>query len=530
MLLTPLLDRLPLIAMTGEGAGRGVSGVVFDSRKVQKNSLFVAVPGTRVDGHAYIAQAVAAGATAIIGELPFEQTSLARSSEKSAASAPEAASDQVEVLGADAGATGKIQEAMVDNSVVYAQVADSAAALATLADAWHHSPSRSLHLVGVTGTNGKTTVTTLLYDLFTALGYKCGLLSTVEVRIAGETLASTHTTPDALAVNAHLAEMVAAGCQYAFMEVSSHAVAQRRTHALHFTGGVFTNLSHDHLDYHGSFANYLAAKKAFFDELPKSAFALSNADDRNGAVMLQNTKARKRYYSLRRITDYRARLLDNTPQGMELELDGRNFFSRLFGQFNAYNLLAAYGVARELDVDADEALVALSGLHAAAGRLDHVADPAGRITAVVDYAHTPDALENVLKTLREVTPASAGLLCVVGCGGDRDKTKRPLMARLAAKLADRAILTSDNPRNEDPETILTEMEAGLDTPELQAKALRIGDRRSAIRTAVHLAKAKDVVLVAGKGHENYQEIKGERFPFDDKLELREALKQRAHVG
>jgi UDP-N-acetylmuramoyl-L-alanyl-D-glutamate--2,6-diaminopimelate ligase len=314
------------------------------------------------------------------------------------------------------------------------------------------------------------------------------------------------------------------------MEVSSHAVSQHRTCGLAFNGGVFTNLSHDHLDYHKTFAAYRDAKKGFFDQLPKTAFALVNADDKNGAFMLQNTKARKLKFSLRRLVDYRAKVLSNSAQGLQLELDGTEVFTRFIGRFNAYNLIAAFGVAMELGQERDEVLVALSNLTAAAGRLDYVTDPAGLITAVIDYAHTPDALENVLTTLRDLLATEAKLFCVVGAGGDRDKTKRPIMAYLAAKLADQAILTSDNPRSEDPEAILNDMEVGLDSPKLKAKTLRITDRRSAIRTAVQFAKPQDIVLVAGKGHETYQEIKGERFPFDDKLELANALNARNHVS
>ena len=483
--------------MTGDVAGRGVSRVVFDSRKVVPGTVFVAVKGTRTDGHQYIEQALQSGAVAIVG--------------------------------ADAGAMEEAKSKGVGEAV-WVTVSDSAAALAVLADEWYGRPSQDLTIVGVTGTNGKTTVTTLLHDLFTALGYKCGLLSTVEVRIGTTVDTATHTTPDALAIHANLAAMRDAGCDYAFMEVSSHAVDQRRVHGLPFAGGVFTNLSHDHLDYHGTFRAYLEAKKAFFDHLPKSAFALVNQDDRNGEVMLQNTKARKRRYSLRRVTDYRARVMDNGPAGLELDLDGTPFFSRLIGKFNAYNLVAAYAVARELGMDRDDTLVALSSLRAASGRMDHVADPSGSVTALVDYAHTPDALRNVLETLRDVAEATARLLCVVGAGGDRDRAKRPEMARLAARLADQTILTSDNPRSEDPEAILNEMQAGLDSPELQAKVLRITDRRSAIRTAVQLARPGDIVLVAGKGHENYQEIKGERLPFDDKLELSQALQTLRHAS
>ncbi|MBC6994514.1 UDP-N-acetylmuramoyl-L-alanyl-D-glutamate--2,6-diaminopimelate ligase [Neolewinella lacunae] len=505
MLLTPIIDRIRPLAITGELAGRGVSGVVFDSRKVTPGSLFVAVRGTQVDGHAYIAQAIAAGAAVIVheGALAGDSPGEFR----------------------DAG-QGTMSNA---EGPVFLSVADSARALGILASEFYGNPSQVLRLIGITGTNGKTTVSTLLHDLFTRLGYKAGLLSTVEVRIGTAIVAATHTTPDALAINAHLADMVAAGCDYAFMEVSSHAVAQSRIEGLVFAGGVFTNLTHDHLDYHGTFAAYRDAKKAFFDGLPKTAFALSNADDKNGAVMLQNTVASKKFYSLRKVVDYRAKVLGNSPQGLQLEVNGTEVFTRLLGRFNAYNLLAAYGVATELGQESQDVLVALSSLSAANGRLDYVIDPAGQLTAVVDYAHTPDALQNVLETLREVLQPGSALLCVVGAGGDRDRTKRPSMARLAASLADRAILTSDNPRSEDPEAILSEMEAGLDTPQLRAKTLRITDRRSAIRTAVELARPGDILLVAGKGHETYQEIKGQRLPFDDKLEIANALQLRSHA-
>ncbi len=494
MLLTQLLNRLAPLTVSGEVEGRWVSSVAFDSRKVEQDSLFVAVKGTQVDGHAYITKAIAAGATIIVG--------------------------------ADAGA----MEVCAGQEVTAILVEDSAQALALLSAAFYGDPSADLTLVGVTGTNGKTTVTTLLHDLFTALGYKTGLLSTVEVRIGATVTSATHTTPDAVAINATLAEMVEAGCDYVFMEVSSHAVAQHRISGLVFAGGVFTNLTHDHLDYHGTFANYRDAKKGFFDQLPKTAFALVNADDRNGDFMLQNTRARKLHFSLRKVTDYRAKVLTNAPQGLQLEIDGTEVFTHLIGRFNAYNLVAAFGVARELGMDRDETLVALSALLPAAGRLEHVVDPTGAVTAIVDYAHTPDALENVLTTLREVMAVEARLICVVGAGGDRDRTKRPLMARLAATLADQVILTSDNPRSEDPEVILNEMQAGLDSAALQLKALRVTDRRSAIAAAVQLAKPQDVILVAGKGHETYQEIKGERFAFDDKLELSNALNSRTHVG
>lgn len=499
MQLTKVLTGIASTSVGGGTLGRTVSCVVFDSRKTVPGCLFVAVRGTQTDGHDYINQAIDAGATAVVAE-DFE--------------------------GAVAGAR-MVEKG--DAAPVLLTVKDSAHALAIIAENFYGQPSRELTLVGITGTNGKTTVATLLHDLYTKLGYKAGLLSTVELRIASSVRAATHTTPDALAISATLAEMRDAGCDYVFMEVSSHAVAQHRTAGLHFAGGVFTNLSHDHLDYHKTFAAYRDAKKGLFDQLPETAFALVNTDDKNGAFMLQNTAARKRKYSLRQLVDYRAKVLGNSAQGLQLELDGTEVFTRFIGRFNAYNLVAAFGVAMELGQERDEILVVLSSLTAAAGRLDYVTDPAGLITAVVDYAHTPDALENVLTTLRDLLATDARLLCVVGAGGDRDKTKRPAMARLAARLADQAILTSDNPRSEDPEAILNNMAAGLDTPELQAKTLRITDRRSAIRTAVQLAKPQDIVLVAGKGHETYQEIKGERFPFDDKLELANALKAISHA-
>jgi UDP-N-acetylmuramoyl-L-alanyl-D-glutamate--2,6-diaminopimelate ligase len=500
MQLTQVIDRINPLAVVGEAAGRGVSCVVFDSRKAKPGCLFVAVRGTQTDGHNYISQALDAGAIAVIAE---------------------------DFTGAIAGSKNVVRG---NAAPVLLEVVNSAKALAIVAGNFNGQPSKDLVLIGVTGTNGKTTVATLLHDLYTSLGYKSGLLSTVEVRIGNEVIAATHTTPDALAINALLAEMRDAGCDYVFMEVSSHAVSQHRTCGLAFNGGVFTNLSHDHLDYHETFAAYRDAKKGFFDQLPKTAFALVNTDDKNGAFMLQNTKAQKLHFSLRKMVDYRAKVLSNSAQGLQLELNGTEIFTRFIGRFNAYNLIAAFGVAMELGQERDEVLVALSSLTAAAGRLDYVTDPKGLVTAVVDYAHTPDALENVLTTLRDLLTKEARLLCVVGAGGDRDKTKRPVMARLAAELADQAILTSDNPRSEDPEAILNDMEAGLDKPELKAKTLRITDRRSAIRTAVQFAKPQDIVLVAGKGHETYQEIKGERFPFNDKLELANALNSRSYVS
>ncbi|MGB3801029.1 MAG: UDP-N-acetylmuramoyl-L-alanyl-D-glutamate--2,6-diaminopimelate ligase [Lewinella sp.] len=492
MQLNTLIAPLTVSSLTGATEGRAIGGVTFDSRRVRENFLFVAVPGTRVDGHDYLDQAVAAGATALVVE------------------------------------EGRITSDRLANSeVTVITVPDSAAALARIANVWYDSPSQSMKLVGITGTNGKTTVATLLHDLYTALGFRSGLLSTVEIRIGRERRDATHTTPDALAIHAALAEMRDARVDYVFMEVSSHAVHQKRTLGLDFDGGVFTNITHDHLDYHGSFAEYLAAKKAFFDQLPAGSFALVNADDRRGDVMIQNTVAAKHRYSLRTNVNFHGRLIANTPQGLQLDINGTEVFFPMLGRFNAYNLLAAYGTAVLLGQYEQEILVSLSALRGAEGRLEAVADPGSRITALVDYAHTPDALRNVLETLRALPPEGHRLTCVVGAGGDRDKTKRPEMARIAAELADQVILTSDNPRSESPEAILSEMEAGL-SAEAMRRVLRITDRRQAIRTAVRLGN--EVLLVAGKGHETYQEIQGQRLPFDDRKELAQALKEYARVN
>lgn len=479
--LRALTSNLTLNAVTGDLTNTTISHIAFDSRAVETGGLFVAVRGTRVDGHDYIDDARRRGAVAIVAETP----------------APD-----------DPGAT------------VWLQVPDSAEALGWLATAYYDDPSRDFRLVGVTGTNGKTTVATLLYDLFTGLGYRCGLVSTVEMRVGEQRLPSTHTTPDPLGLNAALATMRDAGCDYVFMEVSSHAIAQRRIAGLRFDGGIFTNMSHDHLDYHGSFRAYIEAKKKFFDNLSNTAFALVNADDKRGAVMVQNTLAAPKRYSLRGPADFKAKILDNSPAGLHLEIGNKEVHFRLLGAFNAYNLLAAYGTAVLLGQDADEVLTTLSALTSARGRLEYVRAPAGHLTGIVDYAHTPDALEKVLTTLRDTqAPTGGRILTVVGAGGDRDRTKRPKMAAIAARLSDQLILTSDNPRTEVPAAILDEMEAGLHTAELRAKSLRIEDRRSAIRTAVRLARAGDLILVAGKGHETYQEIKGTKYPFDDKEEL-----------
>jgi UDP-N-acetylmuramoyl-L-alanyl-D-glutamate--2,6-diaminopimelate ligase len=463
-----------------------VGALRFDSRAVQPGDVFVAVRGVAVDGHLFIDKAVENGAVVVV----------------------------VEDEAAFAAATEKYP------SLTVLRVADTAEALGRMAANYYGNPSAALTLVGVTGTNGKTTTVTLLWQLFTRLGFRCGLIGTVENRVGEEVLDSTHTTPDAVRVQALLRRMADAGCTHVFMEVSSHAVHQRRIAGLHFAGGVFSNLTHDHLDYHKTFAEYRDAKKRFFDELPKEAFALTNADDKNGAIMLQNTRAARHTYGLKKSADFKAKILENSLGGLFLEMDGTELHARMIGEFNAYNLTAAYAVARLLlgegRVDATEILVALSDLRGAEGRFDYVnhATKAGCI-GIIDYAHTPDALEKVLDTIEKLKKKHSKVITVTGCGGDRDKTKRPVMAQVAAKASDQLILTSDNPRTEDPARILRDMEAGLDAALLQ-KTLVIQDREQAIKTAARLAGPGDVVLVAGKGHEKYQDIAGVKHPFDDK--------------
>jgi len=480
--LSEILDGVAFTELQGS-ADMEISAVVFDSRKVVKDCLFVAVQGTVVDGHDYIEQAVKDGAVAVIcEELP----------------------------------------AHVTGEVDFFLVANSAVALGIVASNFYDKPSSKLRLVGVTGTNGKTTVATLLYKLFIDLGYKCGLLSTVENRINGEVVPATHTTPDPVALNELLDKMVTKGCDYCFMEVSSHAVAQHRIEGLEFAGGIFTNLTHDHLDYHKTFENYLKAKKAFFDGLPKGAFALTNADDKNGSVMLQNTRAHKKTYGLKNMADYKVKMLENQFDGLVLNVDGDDVYFKLVGSFNAYNLLAVYGAAMLLEQDKAKVLTSLSKLSGAEGRFDYITGP-NKIVGIVDYAHTPDAVQNVLSTIHDIRKGNEKVITVIGCGGDRDKTKRPVMAKVAATLSDKVILTSDNPRSEDPAQIIKDMEAGLDA-NTQRKAISITDRREAIKTAVHLAQPGDIILLAGKGHEKYQEIKGVRNHFDDKEELAEQFR------
>ena len=477
--LSNILTGLKVISQQGDTHVQ-VTSIAFDSRRVSAGSVFVAVVGTTIDGHQYVAQAIADGAVAIVcQQLP----------------------------------------AQLASNVAYVKVQNSAVALGLLASNFYQNPSAQLKLVGVTGTNGKTTVATLLYQLFTGLGYKCGLLSTVENQINGKVIPATHTTPDPVSLNQLLSQMVALGCDYCFMEVSSHAVAQHRIEGLVFAGGVFTNLTHDHLDYHKTFENYLQAKKAFFDGLPKTAFALTNADDKNGLVMQQNTQAARKSYALKTMATYRARMVENLFDGLHLHFDGQEVWFKMVGSFNAYNLLAVYGAAMLLGQNKQDVLTLLSALKGAEGRFDYIVAP-NKIVGIVDYAHTPDAVQNVLNTIHDIRKADEKIITVLGCGGDRDKTKRPVMARVAAQLSDKVILTSDNPRSENPQQIIADMQTGLDVAG-QAKTMSITDRREAIKTAFHLASSGDIILLAGKGHEKYQEIKGERKHFDDKEELQQ---------
>ncbi|MEQ8474515.1 MAG: UDP-N-acetylmuramoyl-L-alanyl-D-glutamate--2,6-diaminopimelate ligase [Marinoscillum sp.] len=481
VLLKDILYGASLIEIHGDRE-QEISSLAFDSRKVTKGALFFAVSGLTVNGHDYIDKAVEAGAAAIICE--------------------------------------EIPQDLRKNTT-YIQVENSAAAMGIVAANFFDNPSRKLNLVGITGTNGKTTTATLLFQLFQNLGYKVGLLSTVENKINEKILPSQFTTPDALQLNELLAQMAKEGCTHCFMEVSSHALVQNRTKGLEFSGGVFTNISHDHLDYHETFDEYIKAKKLLFDGLSKDAFALVNVDDKRGHVMMQNTKADKNTYSLKSMADFKAKILHNTLQGLELDIDGISAWFKLIGDFNAYNLLGVYATAVLLEEEKEEVLTSLSQMDGARGRFEQVTNP-NDILAIVDYAHTPDALENVLKTIDNLRTRQETLITVVGCGGNRDKGKRPEMARIAAMFSNKIILTSDNPRDEDPEQILTDMMAGVPKVD-QKKTMVIVDRKEAIRTACNLANPSDIILVAGKGHETYQEIKGVRNHFDDKEILSEML-------
>ncbi|UUF16345.1 MULTISPECIES: UDP-N-acetylmuramoyl-L-alanyl-D-glutamate--2,6-diaminopimelate ligase [Flavobacterium] len=462
----------------------GIQKIEFDSRKVESNDIFVAIRGSLSDGHDYIEKAVQLGAKAIICDtLPQN----------------------------------------IEKEVTYIQVKDTNTALAFIAANYFEDPSSKLKLVGVTGTNGKTTIASLLFQLFQKAGFKVGLLSTVKIMVDDTEYPATHTTPDSITINNYLNEMIEAGVTHCFMEVSSHGIHQKRTEALHFVGGIFTNLSHDHLDYHVTFAEYRDVKKSFFDSLPKTAFALSNIDDKNGTVMLQNTVARKFTYALKSYADFKATILESQLSGLLLKVNDNEVWVKLIGTFNAYNVLAIYGTAVELGMDSLEALRLLSDLESVSGRFQYIVTDS-KITAIVDYAHTPDALENVLKTVDDIRTKNEQLITVVGCGGNRDKTKRPIMAKIATDLSDKAILTSDNPRNEDPEVILDEMEQGVEAHNYK-KILRITDRKQAIKTACQLAQPNDIILIAGKGHETYQEINGVRHHFDDMETVKEILDQ-----
>jgi UDP-N-acetylmuramoyl-L-alanyl-D-glutamate--2,6-diaminopimelate ligase len=486
-LLSDILYGVSLEEVTGN-TNLAVTSIAFDSRKVQKDSLFVAIRGTAVDGHQYIDQAIDSGAIAIVcEEMPDSPK----------------------------------------GGVTYVRVNDARCALGTMTAQYYDNPSRDLKLVGVTGTNGKTSVTTLLYRLFDSLGYKSGLISTVENRIHKKVVKATHTTPNPLELNKLLRDMVDAGVSYAFMEVSSHALDQCRTAGVEFAGGVFTNITRDHLDYHKTFDAYIAAKKRLFDDLGRKAFAVVNRDDRHGLTMVQNCHAAVKTFALKSPADYNSKVLDNSFEGLHMTLDGMEFHSRLVGAFNAYNLTAIYAVARELGQDSRNVLTAMSLLAAAEGRFQYVRSK-NQITGVVDYAHTPDALKNVLETISGIVGSGQKVVTVVGCGGDRDKGKRPEMAQIAVQYSDKVILTSDNPRSENPETIIDDMRKGLDSKGI-SMTLSITSRREAIRTAVSLAGGGDVILVAGKGHEKYQEINGERLPFDDVEELKNAFGENAMI-
>ncbi len=480
--LENLLNRIASLQVKGSTA-LPVQGLALDSRQVREGDVFFALKGSRLDGHRFIPQAVKAGALAVVCEDLPEQ---------------------------------------LEKGVTYIQVSDAAMALGLMASAFYGQPSSRLKLLGITGTNGKTSTATLLYQALSALGYKAGLISTVENRIGTKAFPATHTTPDAIQLQALLAQMVDAGCDFAFMEVSSHALAQKRLAGTTFSGAIFTNLSHDHLDYHGSFDAYIKAKKELFDGLLPSAFALVNVDDKRGMVMVQNTRARIYRYGLRQMVDYKAKVLSSDILGMELLIDGHQFYTPLSGTHNAYNLLAAYAAARLLGFEAEEVLPVLSALQGAAGRWQKVQVEGTSVLGVVDYAHTPDALEKILSALRSSLKAGQRLIAVVGAGGDRDKAKRPHMAAVAARLSDQLILTSDNPRTENPEKILEDMQEGLSGAD-RLKTLVIVDRRQAIRTACQLAKDRDVILLAGKGHEKYQDVGGVKYPFDDVEELKKAL-------
>ena len=483
IILKEIIYKVAIEAVKGS-TDIAIDKIEFDSRKIGANDAFVAIRGTISNGHDYIETAIWNGAIAVVCD-----------------TLPE----------------------ILTPGITFIQVKDTNEALAFMAANYFGNPSQDLKLVGITGTNGKTTIASLLFQLFKKAGFKVGLLSTVKILVDEVGYKATHTTPDSLTINHYLREMVEAGVEYCFMEVSSHGIHQKRTEALHFVGGIFTNLSHDHLDYNPTFAEYRDVKKSFFDNLPKTAFALSNIDDKNGQVMLQNTAAKKLTYALKSYADYKAQILENQLSGLLLKINGNEVWVKLIGTFNAYNLLAIYGTAIELGMESLEVLRLLSDLESVSGRFQFIVSNSN-ITAIVDYAHTPDALENVLKTINDIRTKNEQLITVVGCGGNRDKAKRPIMANIATELSDKTILTSDNPRNEDPEVIINEMEQGVE-PQNFKKSLSITDRKQAIKTACQLAQPNDIILIAGKGHETYQEVQGIRHDFDDMKTVTELLNQ-----
>ncbi|MBA2407475.1 MAG: UDP-N-acetylmuramoyl-L-alanyl-D-glutamate--2,6-diaminopimelate ligase [Chitinophagales bacterium] len=482
--LSDILYKVNLVEISGN-TDVEVKSITFDSRKVEEGTLFIATKGITVDGNNFIAKAIDKGAHAIVCE-----------------NIPEIKSDKI----------------------TYIRVGDSSIALATIAENFFDNPSEKLKVIAVTGTNGKTTVATLLYHLFTGLNYKCGLLSTIENRIVNEVIPASHTTPDALQIANLMSNMLLQGCTYCFMEASSHAIHQNRMAGVHLSGAIFTNLSHEHLDYHKTFHEYIEAKKKLFDQLPPDAFALVNSDDKRGKVMLQNTRAKKYTYSINGMADYRARITESSFHGMVMQIDGEEVYTPLVGDFNAYNLLAIYASAMLLGEQKIPVLTVLSKLRPAEGRFDYILSNENKIMGIVDYAHTPDALEKVLLTIKDIRSGNEQLITLIGCGGDRDTEKRPVMAKVASELSDRVILTSDNPRTENPDAIIDEMMKGI-VPLKMGRVLSIVNRKEAIRTAVSISKKGDIILIAGKGHEKYQEIKGIKYPFDDKKVLTESFEQ-----
>lgn len=475
MILQDILYQIPIQSIKGN-TNIDINGLQIDSRQVKSGNCFIALPGTKSNGQAYIDKAIENGAVAIVCE-----------------SIP----------------------AVTHPQMVYVQVTQTSETAGYLSHNFYGAPSLKLKLIGVTGTNGKTTIATLLWKLFTGLGYTCGLISTVENKIGKQIVASTHTTPDAVTINALLRQMVDEHCTYVFMECSSHAIHQGRITGLQFAGAVFSNITHDHLDYHKTFDAYIGVKKSWFDKLPSTAFAMSNADDKRGTVMLQNTNAKKYFYSLKSMTDFKGKILDNSLEGLHMTVNDKEVYFRLIGEFNAYNLLAVYGTAVCLGEEKDNVLRVLSSLDGAEGRFDYRISKIVKIKGIIDYAHTPDALLNVLATIKNLRQGNEQIITVVGCGGDRDKTKRPVMAEVACAYSDKVIFTSDNPRSEDPDEILKDMQGGVNAV-TKKKVITIADRREAIKTAVSLAHKDDIVLIAGKGHEKYQEIKGVKYEFDDK--------------